>query len=178
MGKFSGYPAHIRKNRKWSRPYALLTTSVVLFMSAGQAHALPGDGAVVSGQADIQTPGPGQMLITQGSDRAIINWNSFSIGGGETVRFLQPGQNSLAVNRVTGNDPSQIFGTLTANGRIMLINPNGILFGQTSRVDVNSLVATTIDAPDERLLNGDFRFDIVKNPAASILWALQETRFF
>ncbi len=138
-------------------------------MSATQAHALPSDGTVVAGQADIQTSGSHNMLITQSSDRVIINWNNFSIAGNKRVQFLQPGQSALAVNRVTGGAPSQIFGALTASGQLMLINPNGILFGQTSRVDVHSLVATTLDTADERLLSNEFRFDVVKNPSATVV---------
>jgi hypothetical protein len=169
MSKIIDYPANFQSKNKWSRSAALLTTSLVIMIDATHAFALPGDGNVVAGQASLHMDVLGQMNIFQTTDKAIINWNSFSIGTGETVRFLQPGQSSLTVNRVTGYDPSHILGTMTANGQIMLINPNGILFGSSAKVDVHSLIATTIDTTDERLLKNDFRFDIVKNPSSAVI---------
>src|SRR3546814_8786918 len=85
------------------------------------------------------------------SDRGGIDWRSFDIEAGETTRFQQPGSVSVALNRVRGSDPSAIFGNLSANGKIYLVNPNGIVFGPGSRVDVGGLVATTADID-----NGDF----------------------
>lgn len=94
-----------------------------------EVQALPGGGQIAGGQATIQQSVPNTLTIHQGSDRAILNWQSFSIGSGEAVHFLQPGVGSIALNRVVGIDPSVILGQLHANGQIFLINPNGILFG-------------------------------------------------
>ena len=162
---------NIRKIRKrrWSMSSSLLTVPLVFLSMTGQVQAMPGDGTVVSGQADINSVTPSHMQITQGSNTAIINWQGFSIANGETVQFIQPGQGSLAVNRVLGDDPSNIFGSLIANGQIMLINPNGVLFGPSSRVDVGSLIATTIDIDDEKIINGNFQFDKQGNPSAAIV---------
>ena len=96
--------------------------------------------------------------ITQGSDRAIIQWQNFSIGAGETVRFLQPGALSAVLNRVVGVDPSVILGALRANGQVFLVNPNGVFFGPGSTVDVSGLVVSTLHLTDSDFLNGQFRF--------------------
>ncbi|NOU13627.1 MAG: filamentous hemagglutinin N-terminal domain-containing protein, partial [Methylococcaceae bacterium] len=90
-----------------------------------------------------------QMQIDQKSDRAILNWQSFNIGKDHSVNFKQPGKNSIALNKIFQNDPSQILGTLTANGQVYLVNSNGIVFGKDSKVDVRGLVASTLDISDE-----------------------------
>ncbi len=120
----------------------LVAVYTALLLASTAALAGPEDGRVVRGQASITTTDQG-VLVTQTSKRAVIDWRSFSIGGGETVRFQQPSARALAVNRVSGGERSVIDGTLTANGRVMLSNPAGITFGPTSRVDVAGLVATT-----------------------------------
>ena len=129
---------------------------VSILICPAWGYALPEGGEVVGGAATIQAAGPcegcdpNQMNIYQSTDRALINWNQFNIGANEGVRFVQPGSESVALNRVTGIDPSTILGTLVANGRVFLINPNGILFGSNSVVDVAGLLATTLttDAAD------------------------------
>jgi filamentous hemagglutinin family protein len=88
----------------------------------------------------------------------IINWQSFSIGAGEITRFVQQGSDSAVLNRVLGQDPSRILGALQSNGKVFLINPNGILFGQGARVDVNGLVASTLHFSDADFLAGNKRF--------------------
>jgi len=108
------------------------------------ASATPQGGTVTSGAATILTPKAGQMEIRQGSDTASIDWRSFSIGSNESLRIVQPSSQSVLVNRVIGNDPSQILGRLDANGRVFLSNPRGILFGRDAVVDVGGLLATTL----------------------------------
>ncbi|MGQ3095306.1 MAG: two-partner secretion domain-containing protein, partial [Roseateles sp.] len=117
------------------------------------AHAAPQGAQVVQGQVAIN---PG--LIQQASDKAIVNWQSFSIAAGETLRVQQPGVNSVLLNRVVGGDPSLILGQLRANGRVFLVNPRGIVFGRGSQVNVGGLVASTLDLSDTNLLAGDYRF--------------------
>src|SRR5690606_17076957 len=97
------------------------------------------------------------MSIQQQSERAIIEWGSFSIGRDNAVHFLQPGASSLALNRVVGGDLSQIMGTLSANGRIFLINPAGVLFGQGSKVETGGLVASTLNIANDDFMAGRFR---------------------
>ncbi|MFY8095857.1 MAG: beta strand repeat-containing protein [Niveispirillum sp.] len=125
---------------------------------AGTAIANPVDPTVVQGTVGFSSSGS-VLEVRQGSDRAIIDWRGFDIAAGETTRFVQPGSGSIALNRVTGGQVSSISGSLTANGRIFLINPNGILFGAGSVVDVAGLVATTADIGNDRFMAGDYRFD-------------------
>ena len=123
-----------------------LCLAVPAGMSGASAQALPSGAATVQGQASITTQG-NRMTVTSSSN-AILNWQSFSIGAGQSVRFDQPTSSSQVLNRVLGNDPSRIFGQLSSNGRVWLLNPNGVLFGPTARVDVAGLVASTLNISD------------------------------
>ena len=134
-----------------------------LGMSAGlamtvacQALANPEGPTVRHGQVNI-SPGT-HAQIQQLTDRAIVDWNSFSVGRNESLVFLQPSQLSVILNRVTGGDPSAILGQLSANGNVFLINPNGILFGPDSVVNVGGLVASTLNLNDDDFLSGNYRF--------------------
>ncbi|MFY9476240.1 MAG: filamentous hemagglutinin N-terminal domain-containing protein [Aquabacterium sp.] len=142
--------------------HGILLTKLALVVGwtmAGQvALANPTGGQVVAGSATIVDAGAGTLNVLQQSDRGIINWRSFSIGAGETVNFIQPSAGSVTLNRVLGNDPSAIFGRLNANGTVMLVNPNGIVFGAGSRVDVGGLVATTANIRDSDFMAGRYDF--------------------
>jgi len=132
--------------------------------------ALPQGGTVVGGDVSIAQPSSDTLNVVQGSNSAIVNWQSFNVGSGNTVNFQQPGSSSVILNRVVGNDPSAIFGTITANGTVMLVNPNGVVFGKGSRVDVGGLVATTANIRDADFMSGNYNFDIASaNPSASIV---------
>ena len=126
---------------------------------ASTAMANPENGTVVSGNASIVTASPDRLNVVQSSDRAIINWQGFSIAPGEWTDFQQPGTGSVTLNRVTGAQASTIAGNLTANGTVMLINPNGVLFSSTGTVDVGGLVATTANIRDEDFLANRLNFD-------------------
>jgi len=95
----------------------------MLLATALPVNALPEDGQVAVGSATIDTSAPGRLDIRQHSEKAIIDWRSFSIQANEQANFRQPSAESMTLNRVTGSMPSEIFGSLTANGRILLINP-------------------------------------------------------
>ncbi len=137
---------------------AILANAV---LAAGwAARANPEGGAVVAGDATITQPGPGELLVEQRSEQAIINWRAFSIGVGEVTRFLQPSASAVALNRVTGAQVSEILGRLSANGRVYLINPNGIVFGPDAVVDVAGLIASVHDIRDRDFLAGQLNFDI------------------
>ena len=123
---------------------------------------LPQGPAVVNGSASIGTNGS-QMTITN-SPNAILNWQNFSIGAQNGVRFQQENSASQVLNRVTGNDPSQILGSLSSNGRVWLINPNGVLFGQNARIDVAGMVASTLDIANADFLAGRYNFVAANGP--------------
>jgi len=119
---------------------------------------MPTGGNVVSGGATITTPDATHTVIQQTTGKAIINWDSFSIGQNGYVQFIQPGSSSIALNRVVGADPSSILGNLSANGQVFLVNPNGIFFGAGSVVNVAGIVATTLNISDADFLAGNYRF--------------------
>ncbi len=109
---------------------------------------LPRGVQLTFGQAQVQTTAPGQMTISQSSARAGLDWQSFSIGSGQSVLVQQPSANAVLVNRVVGSDPSLILGSLRANGSVWLLNPSGIVFGANSQVNVGGLMASTLMARD------------------------------
>ena len=104
---------------------------------------LPVDPSLVHGSAVIDTVGNHMTIIN--SPHTILNWQSFSIGTDSSVYFQQQDATSMVLNRVTGNDPSHIFGSLGSNGHIWLINPYGVLFSEHARIDAAGLVASTLD---------------------------------
>ena len=127
------------------------------FASVASAGALPTGGSVVAGNGSIHQNGK-DMAIHQGSDKLAIDWQSFSIGKGNTVQFFQPSASAVALNRVLGSDVSVIQGALKANGQVFLINPNGVLFTPTAQVDVGGLVASTLNMTTEDFLAGNYQF--------------------
>ena len=139
----------------------------LLLVQNSVAFADPGGGTVVVGSASIQQAGS-TRTIQQFTDRAVINWQDFSIQQGETTRFIQPSSSSAVLNRVTGGNPSAILGTLEANGNVFLVNPNGIVVGAGARINVNGLVASTLELSDANfMLGSDFLFE--GNSNASVI---------
>ena len=135
---------------------------------AGLAADLPTGGQVVSGSGAISQPNAQQMVIDQSSSKLAINWQSFDIGAGKRVTFNQPGSDSIALNRVVGSDGSKIMGQLDANGRVFLVNPNGVLFGSGAQVQVGGLVASTLDIDPQDFERGNYRFKGDGTPAAVV----------
>ncbi|MDF1825546.1 MAG: filamentous hemagglutinin N-terminal domain-containing protein [Verrucomicrobiales bacterium] len=116
-------------------------------------------GAVIA-HGDISFAGSqGNLQINQLSQRAIINWDDFSIDAGELAQFNQPGASAAILNRITGGNPTEIHGALRANGNVFVINPNGILIGPGGMIDTNGLVLSTLNVSDgEFLAGGDMEF--------------------
>src|SRR5258708_39913145 len=139
-------------------------------LARGATPALPSGGSVVSGRVFVAAPSETSLAITQSSQKALINWQSFSIGAGVSVTFKQPNSAAITLNRVVGTDVSTINGNLFANGQVWLINGNGILFGKESRINVGGLVATTSDMRDADFLAGKYDFGIPShNPNAAVV---------
>jgi filamentous hemagglutinin family protein len=120
------------------------------------ALANPTGPAVVSGTASFAANG--STLTVTAAPNTIVNWQTFSIGAGETTQFVQQSALSAVLNRVTTQNPSTILGALQSNGRVFLVNPSGILFAQGSRVDTAGLVASSLAMSDADFLAGRLRF--------------------
>jgi filamentous hemagglutinin family protein len=120
------------------------------------AVAAPTGGNVVSGSAGIVSGA--DTVINQSSQKAIINWQGFSVGASESVTFNQPSASSVTLNRVIGNERSLIDGKLTANGQVFLVNPQGVLFGAGAVVDVGGIVASTRDITNANFNSGNYVF--------------------
>lgn len=139
---------------------------VLCFNFAPLVHANPTGEQVVSGSAAFDRAG--NTLTINTSDRVIIHWQDFSIGGGELTKFVQPSVNSAALNRVVSGAPSSILGTLQANGKVFLINPNGILVGNGATIDTGGFIASTLDVDNQQFLNGG-NMTFAGNSAASVV---------
>lgn len=131
--------------------------STTLALAQVRGADLPQGAQLVLGQAQVNVSGA-QMQITQDSTRAAINWQSFDIGRNARVQVVQPGADAVLLNRVVGADPSRILGQLQANGQVVLVNPNGILFGSDGRVNTSAFTASTLGISDEDFAKGRMRF--------------------
>ncbi|HSI83462.1 MAG TPA: choice-of-anchor Q domain-containing protein [Candidatus Methylacidiphilales bacterium] len=121
--------------------------------------ANPQGGTVVGGSASISSPGAGQVVVKQSSNRAIVNWQSFSSRSGETTTFVQPSSKSAILNRVTGGNRSQLDGNLNASGQVYLVNPNGVVIGKSGRINAAGFTASTHDVANaEFMKGGDLNF--------------------
>lgn len=129
----------------------------------GLALAGPSGENVVGGAAAINRPNATHTLVDQSTQNAIVNWQSFSVNSEEYVIFNQPGATSTILNRVVGSQQSTILGQIQANGRVFLVNPQGILFGQGAKVDVGSLAASTLDISNNDFMAGKYVFARASN---------------
>jgi filamentous hemagglutinin family protein len=147
---------------------ALLVSPLLLQAQVAKTapHTLPQGMQVVAGQARLATQG--SQLTVSNSNGTILNWQSFNIGAAAGVHFEQAGAASKVLNRVLGHDPSHILGSLTSNGQVWLLNPNGVLFGAGARVDVAGLVASTLRLNDSDFLAGRYRFSSGEGAGATV----------
>lgn len=160
---------------KPSHPFQLraLCIAVASVFALPQAWANPANPTVTNGSATFNAAG--NVLTVTNAPNTIIHWQQFGINANETVRFVQQSAASTVLNRVTGADPSHILGTLQSNGRVFLINPAGIMFGQGAIVDVAGLVASTLNIADSDFLNGRMRFNADRLNPGSVTNAGQIT---
>ena len=152
-----------------SRKLLLATTALIPF-GLSTAFANPLGGQVVGGAATIQGQGTASVTVNQSSNRAVIDWRSFDIGANAQANFNQPGSSSIAVNRVNGaTDPSRIDGGLHANGQVWILNPNGVLFGSTARVDAAGVVATTANIDDKAFMAGSNKLQMTGGDTGQVV---------
>lgn len=135
-----------------------------LFGSSLVWAQLPTGGHIVGGAGTISSSGT-TMTVTQTTDKMAANWQTFNIGKGNTVNFVQPNSHSVALNRVLGSDVSVIQGAINANGKVFLINPNGVLFTKDSHINVGAMVASTLNITTENFMAGNYRFEGVSSNA-------------
>ncbi|AUA60140.1 Heme:hemopexin utilization protein A [Achromobacter spanius] len=147
-----------RRRGKSSGGLRMTVVALALMGGVGAAHAqdFPKEGVIKHGTGDIAIDADQKtMRVNQKTDKLIIDWQRFDVGAGKQVIFNQPGRTSAVLNKVLGQHYSDIRGDITANGRVFLINPNGISFGTSSRVSVGSLVASTKQVNQDGFLDGE-----------------------
>lgn len=140
----------------------------IVFLICGlniPAFAAPNNAAVTHGNVHITKDGS-NTTVNQYSDKAVINWESFDINKGESVRFNQNSSSSIVLNRVIGGNPTSIFGNLSANGKVFIINRAGLLIGQGASINTGSFLASSADISDKDFISGNYSF---KNAAGNII---------
>src|SRR6056300_1303932 len=140
----------------WLSIYMIVSASVA--QAVVSTTALPTDPNITSGSATINQTS-NSLTINQSTDKLITNWSNFNIGQDASVEFIQPSSSSTALNRVNSNDPSYIYGSLKANGKLILINPSGVLFQGGSKVDVGAIIASSLNLQDGDFLNDQYIFE-------------------
>lgn len=138
-------------------PAKAIALSIHLAFCSGTVLANPSGAQVANGQVAFAQSNPASLQVTN-SPGAVINWQSFSIAPGEITRFIQQSAASTVLNRVVGQNLSQIYGTLQSNGRVFLVNPNGILVGPGAVIDTAGFIASSLRMTDADFLAGKLRF--------------------
>ena len=137
--------------RRSSLPFGLL-------FGTQAAYAGPEGGVVTAGQGTVSRPDAVTTVVNQGSQSLIVNWDSYNVGVNETVNYRQPNAQAQALNRILDQNPSQVFGSINANGKVLLVNPNGVFFKPGARVNVGGLVASGLDIKDQDFLDDNHYF--------------------
>ncbi|MBG6077857.1 filamentous hemagglutinin N-terminal domain-containing protein [Polaromonas sp. CG_9.11] len=133
--------------------------------------------AVTAGAGSISTAGA-VTTINQASQRLAIDWTQLSTTASEALVFAQPNAQAIALNRITGSSPSSLLGSLTANGQVFLLNPNGVLFGAGAQVNAGGLVASTLSMGNADFLSGNHVFskDASQTPGGTGVATTTSTR--
>lgn len=132
-------------------------SAIATLLCSETALALPQDGQSISGNVRFSQNG-NTLNVSSAAARSIANYRSFSIGSNERVNFNLPSASAAILNRVTGGDASQILGNMSSNGRIFLVNPNGVFIGQGANINAGGLFATTLNIKDNDFLNHNLVF--------------------
>src|SRR6266568_5134204 len=160
----------------YARPRELLAAAVrslpvslaLVTCALTAARAGPEGANVVTGHVTVE--GTANVTVTQFSQKAIVNWNTFNIGANERTQFVQPNSSSVILNRVTGGlGPSEILGRLDANGRVFVVNRDGFVFGAGAVISTASFLATTSDINNNDFMAGRYNFSIPGRLDASIV---------
>lgn len=146
--------------------HSLKSIILLLLTSPLCLSALGGKPDVVKGECAYEISGPNEVLKV--SDKTILEYQKFNIDKQESVRYEQPTSKSTLLCRVKGRDPSNIKGKLEANGKLLFINPNGIIFSETAHVKVGTLLASTLDLHNDDFLNDSYKFRAVSEKKSII----------
>ncbi len=163
--------SNISKQRYFIRPVIYLLLGFVILntsLSVVLADANPPAGTLPSGVLSVPHGSvgnfdystAGRLDIRDVSHQTVINWNNFDIGTGATTQFHQLGVNPAVMNRIHDGSPTGIHGSLLGNGRVFIINPAGVIFGPGSTINVNQLVASSLNMTNEDFINST----VVVNP--------------
>ena len=163
----------VRRNRRGLLLGTALQATVVLVLALPARaqpapNARPTGGVVVGGAASISRT-PDTTTITQTSQRAALNWQSFDVGSQQTVDFHQPDAAAVALNRVVGPNPSQIAGKISANGQVILENQDGITFTKGAQINTAGFVATAAGITNKNFMAGHMVFDQPAHPNAQVV---------
>jgi filamentous hemagglutinin family protein len=153
---------------------ALQAVAVVAVLAIAQpAHAQlaptarPAGGQIVAGQASI-TQAPNKTTITQTSQNAAVNWQSYNVGSAQTVQYIDPSSRSVTLNRVVGPNPSAIAGHIVSNGTVMIVNQAGLVFENGAQVNAAGLVVSAAGISNSNFMAGKMVFDQAPRPGAKI----------
>lgn len=157
-----------------SKSAAIAIAIMAMSLHSSSVQAMPEQGKIVAGEGEIARPDEKTMVINQKTDRLALDWQKFNIAKDEKVHFDQNSKSAIALNRVVGDGRSIIDGSLSAKGHVFVINPNGVLFGKNSSVDVGGLVASTANVTDDDMRNfaqgkGDLGLQIAAGREASVI---------
>ncbi|MCX7138747.1 MAG: filamentous hemagglutinin N-terminal domain-containing protein, partial [Proteobacteria bacterium] len=147
---------------------ALVAGMSVSFVTPALAQ-VPSGATVRAGSVSFAAPAANQVVITQSSAKAVIDWRTFSIGAGNSVQFIQPNASAIALNRVTGSQASLLQGSLSANGQVWLLNPNGVFIGAGGQINSAGFLGTTRALSDSDFLAGRYRFTDSVTPGAAVI---------
>ncbi|MEJ1408770.1 MAG: filamentous hemagglutinin N-terminal domain-containing protein, partial [Candidatus Sedimenticola sp. (ex Thyasira tokunagai)] len=145
-----------------------LSAGAIIGMS-GPAYSGPEGGQVMGGTGLISLPDAATTLIQQQSQNLAIDWQRFNVASNERVLFQQPSASAAVLNRILDQNPSQIFGSIEANGRVFLSNPNGIIFGASATVNVGSLFATGLDMSSADFMSGRYEMGLADGESAGVV---------
>ncbi|KGJ94785.1 beta strand repeat-containing protein, partial [Colwellia psychrerythraea] len=166
---FTAHISNSKISKSKNKAFALSSTafSVCLALSSYALPVLinpafangPKGGVVVGGSGDISKIDAATTLINQSSQHMAINWDSYNIAANETVRYVQPNASAISLNRILGVNGSTIAGQIQSNGQVILINPNGLVFTDTSVLNVGGIIASGLDMSPTDFMNGDYIFN-------------------
>jgi filamentous hemagglutinin family protein len=149
---------------------ALSATAISFSLSPSGYAANAADSSIANGNGNaVVTTAGNTTTVNQSSQRVVIDWTALSTAANEALVFLQPNASAIALNRITGTSPSTFLGSLSANGQVYILNPNGVLFGSGSTVNVGGLVASTMSMDPTAFMNGGTTFKQDPNATGDVV---------